>query len=194
MKFVSIDQEQWNHPRKEKIQMRQKSFFTGILVWAMGSLILTGSAFAQISCKDVQYGNPNYSDKMDELAKLAKLPDDYWNRYHESVISSLCRGDVAEVDGLIDQGSVKVKEVQSIAKVLGKIYKPKQRTETGKRFGSAKEKFLQMGACSACADNIADYYANHPNSPCGKLAKKALEGHSDAIKKLVAFPDYCRAK
>lgn len=174
--------------------MRQKSFFTGILVWAFGSLILTGSAFAQISCMDVQYDNPNYTDKMDELAKQARLPDDYWNRYHESVIRSLCRGDVAEVDDLINQGSVKAKEVQSIAKVLGKTYKPKQRSEAGKKFGYAKEKFLKMGACSACADNIANYYVNQPNSSCGKLAKKALEGHSDAIKKLVAFPDYCRAK
>lgn len=174
--------------------MRQKLFFTGILVAVIASLIMTGSAFAQISCTDVQYGNPNYGDKMDELARQAKLPDDYWNRYHESAVSSLCRGDIAGVDDLVNQGSVKAKEVQSIAKVLGKTYKPKQRSETGKRFGYAKEKFLQMGACSACADNISNYYVNQPNSPCGKLAKKALEGNSDAVKKLVAFPDYCRVK
>ncbi len=158
------------------------------------SLILTGSAFAQMSCKDVQYDNPNYGDKMDELAKQARLPDDYWNRYHESVVSSLCRGNVAEVDDLINQGSVKAKEVQSIAKVLGKTYNPKQRSEAGKKFGYAKEKFRTMGACSACADNIANYFVNQPKSPCGKLAKKALEGNADAVKKLLEFPDYCRAK
>jgi hypothetical protein len=95
---------------------------------------------------------------------------------------------------LIDNGFVKPEEVQGIAKVLGKTYKSKQRSETGKSYGYSKEKFLEMGACSACADNIAQYYTKKPNSPCGKLAKQALEGNPDAIKKLVEFPDYCQWK
>ena len=155
------------------------------------SFVSANSAFAQISCRDVKYGNPNYHEKMDELAKRAGLPDDYWSRYHESVVSDLCGGDIKGVDKLIENGSVKLKEAQAIAKVLGKTYKPKQRSETGKSYGYSKEKFLEMGACSACADNIAQYYTKKPDSPCGKLAKQALEGNPDAIKKLVAFPDYC---
>jgi hypothetical protein len=155
------------------------------------SLVSINLAFAEMSCVDLKYGSPNYHERMDELAKRAGLHDNYWSRYHESVVSALCSGDTKEVDSLIDNGYVKTIEVQGIAKVLGKTYKTKQRSEIGKSYGYSKEKFLEMGACGACADNIAQYYTKKPNSPCGKLAKQALEGNPDAIKKLVANPDYC---
>jgi hypothetical protein len=158
------------------------------------SFVLVNLAFAQMSCADLKYGNPNYHEKMDELAKRARLPDNYWSRYHESVVSDLCSGDIKDVDKQVDDGFVKPQEVQSIANVLGKQYKPKGRSETGKSYGYSKEKFLAMGACTACADNIAQYYTKKPDSPCGKLAQKALEGNPDAIKKLVNFPDYCQWK
>lgn len=156
--------------------------------------VSVNSAFAQISCRDVKYGNPNYHEKMDELAKRAGLPDNYWSRYHESVVSDLCSGDIKDVDKLVDNGFVKPQEAQGIAKVLGKTYKSKQRSEVGKSYGYSKEKFLEMGACGACADNIAQYYTRKSISPCGILAKQALEGNPEAIRKLVAFPDYCKWK
>jgi hypothetical protein len=160
----------------------------------MLSLVSANSVFAQISCRDVKYGNQNYHEKMDELAKQAELPDNYWSRYHESVVSDLCSGNIKDIDKLIDSEFVKPEEAQGIAKILGKTYKPKQRFEAGKSYGYSREKLLEMGACSACADNIAQYYTKHPNSPCGKLAKQALEGNHDAISELVAFPDYCKWK
>jgi hypothetical protein len=155
---------------------------------------LVNFTFAQMSCADLKHGKPNYQDKMDELAERAHLPDNYWSRYHESVVSDLCSGDNKDLDKLVDNGFVKPREVQNIAQVLGKQYKPKERSETGESYGYSKDKFLKMGACSACADNIAQYYTKQPDSPCGKLAKKALEGNPEAIKKLVEFPDYCRWK
>ena len=158
----------------------------------MATLVFVHPAAAQISCNDVKYGGPNYSEKMDELAERAGLPDSYWNRYHESVVSALCRGNVKDVDTLIDNGSVKPGEAQAIAKVLGKTYKAKQRTQTGRSYGDSRKKFADMGACSACADNIAQYYTKKPDSPCGKLAKQALDGNPEAIKKVAAFPDYCK--
>ncbi|SPF42602.1 conserved exported hypothetical protein [Syntrophobacter sp. SbD1] len=167
---------------------RRSAVFLSAIIF---SLVLINLAFAEMSCVDLKYGNPNYHEKMDELAKRAGLPDSYWSRYHESVVSALCSGDTKEVNNLIDNGYVKAIEVQGIAKVLGKTYKTKQRSETGKRYGYSKEKFMEMGACSACADNITQYYTKKPGSPCGKLAKQALEGNPDAIRKLVAYPDYC---
>jgi len=158
------------------------------------SLVSASFAFAQISCNDVKYGTPNYDDKMDELAKLARLPNSYWSRYHESVVSDLCSGNSKDIDNLIDDGFVQPQEAQAIAKVLGKTYEPKHRSKIGESYGYSRKKFVDMGACSACADNIAQYYTKNPNSPCGKLAKQALEGNSDAARKLVAFPDYCKWK
>lgn len=172
--------------------MLRKGIITLFLFMILPVLILAEPALAQIPCKDVKYGNPDYSDKMDELAQLAKLPDNYWNRYHEDVVSNLCSGNIKEIDGLLDSGFVKPQEVQNIAKVLGKTYKQKQRSESGQKYEVARRKFTEMGACNACSDNIAQYYTKKPNSTCGKLAKQALDGDPAAIRKLVAFPDYCR--
>ena len=157
-------------------------------------LVAATSGCAQITCKDVKYGSPDYQKNMDELAKRANLPDNYWNRYHESVVSDLCSGNIKGVDKIVDDGSVKAQEAQNIAKVLGKTYKPSQRSETGRSYAEAKAKFVEMGACAACADNIAQYYTKSPDSQCGKLAKQALEGNQDSISKLIAFPDYCKWK
>ena len=165
-----------------------------VMAAVLPGLVLAVPAFAQVSCSDVKYGNPNYHEKMDVLAARAKLPDNYWSRYHEDVVRDLCNGNVKDVDGLIDAGFVKPQEAQNIARVLGKTYKPKQRTETGKSYEYSRRKFTEMGACNACADNIAQYYTKKPDSPCGKLAKQALEGNSEATKKLVTFPDYCQWK
>ncbi len=155
------------------------------------SVVLFNLAFAEMSCVELKYGNPNYRENMDELAKRAGLPDNYWSRYHESVVSALCSGDTKDIDNLIDNGYVKAKEVEGIAKVLGKTYKTKQRSQTGQSYGYSKEKFMEMGACSACADNIAQYYTKKPDSTCGKLAKQALEGNPEAMKKIAGYPDYC---
>jgi hypothetical protein len=163
-----------------------------VLAAIMPASVSAGPAFAQLSCGDVKYGKPGYHEKMDELAERAGLPDSYWNRYHEDVVRALCSGEIKDIDDLIDSGFVKPGEVKGIAQVLGKSYKPKQRSETGKRYGESRERFVEMGACSACADNIAQYYAKKPDSPCGKLAKQALEGNPGAIRKLAAFPDYCQ--
>jgi hypothetical protein len=160
----------------------------------MHGFVFAESALGRLSCADVKFGNPHYNENLDKLAKKARLSDNYCSRYHESIVRDLCSGNIKEIDKLIDSGFVKSQEVQDIAKVLGKTYKPKKRSETGKRYGSSKEKFLDMGACNACADNIAQYYSKKPNSPCGKLATHALEGDTDAIKALVAFPDYCQWK
>ena len=156
--------------------------------------ISVDAAFAQISCSDVKRSNPNYYQKMDELAKRAGLSGNYWSRYHEAVVSDLCDGDIRGVDHWVNDGFVKPKEAQDIARVLGKSYRSKRRSEKGKSYGYSRERFLEMGACSACADNTAQYYTRKPNSRCGKLAKKALEGDPEAIEKLLAFPAYCEWK
>lgn len=163
-----------------------------ILVMIVASLVPADSAFAGLSCRDVHRDNPNYHDNMDTLAERAKLPDSYWNRYHEDVVRALCSGNAKDIDGLVDAGFMKPGEAQTIAKSLGKTYQPKKRSEAGKRYGDSRKNFVEMGACSACADNIAQHYTKKPNSPCGRLAMQALEGNPEAIKKLVAFPDYCQ--
>ena len=150
-------------------------------------LIFPYSAFAGMKCGDFEYGTDNCHDNMDELAKRARLPDEYYNKYHEEVVSDLCNDNEKSVQQAIDDGSVKRSQVEAIREVLGL----EKRSATGKTYGTSREKFVNMGLCNACADNVAQYYAQKPNTKCGKLAKQALEGNIQAIELLRTFPRYC---
>ena len=59
------------------------------------------------------------------------------------------------------------------------------------RFDDLDNRFLQLGLCSACASNVAEWYIEQPESRCSKLARAALEGNPDATRQLQEFPDYC---
>jgi len=60
------------------------------------------------------------------------------------------------------------------------------------KYDDLDNRLLGMGLCSACASNAADLYIDKPNSACGQLVKRALEGNPAAEKKLTDdFPDYC---
>ena len=59
------------------------------------------------------------------------------------------------------------------------------------RYDDLDNKLLAMGLCSACADNVAQYYLKQPNSQCAKLARSALEGNPEATRVLQAAPPYC---
>ncbi|MEN6621417.1 MAG: hypothetical protein ABFD50_07715 [Smithella sp.] len=151
------------------------------------SMLLPFSVNAEVKCSDVQYGNENYHEKMEELARSARLPDNYYNRYHEDVVRNLCKGNIKGVKETIDKGFVKQSEVEAIKEVLGMD----NRSSNGKTYGYSRKKFSDMALCNACADNVAQYYTKKPNSKCGKLAKQALEGNPNSIEKLRSFPDYC---
>jgi hypothetical protein len=60
------------------------------------------------------------------------------------------------------------------------------------RADDVENRFLEMGLCSACANNIAAFYVRKPNSTCGRLAKQALEGNPVAVAKLRDDPGYCQ--
>jgi hypothetical protein len=59
------------------------------------------------------------------------------------------------------------------------------------RYDDLDNELLEMGLCSACADNAAQYYLKQPNSRCAKLARSALEGNPEAAQALREFPSYC---
>lgn len=170
---------------------------TKSLCFALAMVLAPLVAYAGVECSDVVYGSENYSDKMEELATIAKLPDNYYTRYHEDAVKDICSGNAGEIQDLIDSGYVKASEVEAIMKALGKstpglkkaVKAP--RSEEGKSYSAARKKFSDMGLCSACADNVAQYYTKKPDSPCGKLAKQALEGNPKAVEKLKTFPSYC---
>lgn len=60
------------------------------------------------------------------------------------------------------------------------------------RMDDVGNRFLELGLCSACAGNVAAFYVRKPNSACGRLAKRALEGNPVAVGKLRDNPRYCQ--
>jgi hypothetical protein len=62
------------------------------------------------------------------------------------------------------------------------------------RYNDLDDKFLELGLCSACADNVTRFYIEKPSSPCARLAKQALEGNAESADRLRGFPDYCNWK
>jgi hypothetical protein len=60
------------------------------------------------------------------------------------------------------------------------------------RYDDLDNKLLAMGLCSACADNVTQYYLKQPNSQCAKLTRSALEGNPEATQALQEFPPYCK--
>ncbi|WP_230656892.1 hypothetical protein [Psychrobacter sp. I-STPA10] len=147
------------------------------------------SSYAVLTCDDVKYdGNESYGDNMEILAKEARLPDNYFNRYHEDVVSNMCKGDEASIEWMIDTGYVRRSEVEGIREALGLD----ERTETGRSYEYSRNRFYwDMNLSSAFSSNVADYYVHKPESQCGQLAKQALEGNPRAIAELQKQPDYC---
>ncbi|ALF60120.1 hypothetical protein [Psychrobacter urativorans] len=148
---------------------------------------------AALTCKDVKHGNDNYHENMAALAIEARLIDGaegYFNRIHESVVWRLCGyGDVSDFDieEMIDIGYVRRSEVEGIKEVL----MLDKRSPAGRKSEYARNKLGDMGLSNVGASNIATFYAEKPNSECGKLVKSALAGDRLAIKKIKTEPSYC---
>jgi hypothetical protein len=154
-------------------------------------LALPSLVQAQVACQDVRYGASAYHARMDELARIARLPNQRWNRYHEAAVKNICEGRPLENRGLIDQGYVTASDVQGLMRNLDLFRANEPRSEIGQSYGYSRKKFGDMGLCSACADNVAQWYTRQPESRCGKLARQALEGNPQAERLLTSFPDYC---
>jgi len=172
---------------------RTINIFPGLKVMKKNILFLLAiisfgnAAFADIRCADLKYGSVKYHENMEALAKQAHLKDNYYSRYHEDAVKFLCAGETQEIRNLVDEGSVKSSEIEAIKNVLGKD----DRSEQGQSYGYSKQKFLEIGLCSSCADNVAQYYTKSPASRCGKLAKQVLEGNPGSTEELKKFPSYC---
>lgn len=147
-------------------------------------------------CALVSQGNPKYSDNMDALAKKAHLKGNYWNRYHEDVVGYLCKGDLANVKSEVDNGFVTSADVQGIRQALSDGVAPPTITTTrsagGRCYGDTRRRLVNMGLCSACADNTAEFYCEKPTSRCGLLTAHALAGDPKAAETLQDDPPYCQ--
>jgi hypothetical protein len=143
------------------------------------TLLLVCDANAAVSCNDLGNWNGNGDDPREKLAKEAKLPSDYYSRYHEDVWYILCKtpNDIKQIDELVDNGYVTALEAESIAKVLGKKYTAKPLSEEGKLYNRVYTSLTSIGICNACSSNFAAaYLANKKDSYFRQLVDGAIGG------------------
>ena len=158
------------------------------IVVGIGFSIAMTFSHAALDCQDVSYDNDDYHENMEKLAVEARLPDNYYNRYHQSAVSDLCAGDEQSIESAIDYGYVKRSEVEAFRERLGLD----NRSSTGTSYEYSRRIFSRLGLSSVSSDHAAQFYTKQMDSQCGQLAKKALEGNPRAIAELQADPDYCR--
>lgn len=149
----------------------------------------------RIPCRDLR--GPARGAAMRRLALAAKLPDDAYTRYHEAVAAAMCDGDSKTINELVDSGYLSYGEAKAMQDVIASelpVHLSTQRTSEGLRFEEAWKGLRELGLCSACASDVATFYAKTPTSRCGILATRALEGDEQALEELESEPEFCRPK
>lgn len=168
------------------LKMRLKAVVNKIGV-SIALLMIAPFTHAALDCQDVSHGSDKYHDNMEKLAIEARLPDNYYNRYHQSAVSDLCAGNNESLDNAIDYGYIKRSEVEALRESLGLDV----RSIAGSSYEYSRQTFSRLGLSSAESDHVAQFYTKQIDSECGQLAKKALEGNPRAIAELQDDPDYC---
>lgn len=156
-----------------------------LLVSLMVALCGNSALAKTLSCENLAYGNNQYFENMDALAKEAKMSNG-WDRNHESFVSDLCKGDTKEINRMVDDGYVTPKDAASIAKILGKNYVAPKRSEAGKTYEHLNYSLRDLGLCSACASNVASVSVKNPDSKLAQLANAAIAGDKAALEELQA--------
>jgi hypothetical protein len=79
---------------------------------------------------------------------------------------------------------VKPNEPVSIARTLGKDYKPPKRSQAGLSYDRIRSGLSAKGLCTACASNIATAYVQNKYSRLVVMVDQALAGDSSALNSL----------
>jgi hypothetical protein len=149
----------------------------------------------RISCGDL--AGAAHGVAMKGLAVAANLPDAAYTQYHEAVASAMCDGDSKTVNDLVDSGYLSYGEAKAMQDVIAsdrRVQLSTERTAEGRRFEEAWKGLRELGLCSACAADVAGFYAKQPASRCGVLAAKALDGDEPALEELESEPAFCQPK
>jgi hypothetical protein len=177
-----------NHPTHEAVQFSSNN--------EPGNIGSPDNAYsgnpALMKCQDVKYGSQNWSENMDKLAKLASLPNGYWNREHEDIIYDICEdrsNAKSGIDNKVEYGLVTESGAESIARVLGYKYKAPARTAKGVKYEKIFQALVAQEFCNACASNIASAVTELGDKDFNQIVTAALNGDSFAKKELEPLPE-----
>jgi len=142
--------------------------------------------------------NNDDADHMAILSRLTHSTRDDYSRYDEDIPGAFCEGNINLVDQWIDQGYVRGRDVEAIARSMGISYKTKPRTPQGRLY----EKILDTlqyhtdargitDIYHALASNIAYEYVYKPKSQCAILIRPFLTGAVKKIPDVDALSSYC---
>ena len=160
--------------------------------WTIYTLIVlvlfTQNAFAaHINCKDFDEDNDKYEESMQALPDIAKIPEIRWDRNHENAVTNICEGSsqaTAEVNEMVNNGSLSAADAEAIAHALGKHYHAPPRNAKGLLYESINRKALDLGVGDANAANIATEYVKNPKGDLASQLDAASAGDKSALDKL----------
>lgn len=158
-----------------------------ILIGLMYILSVFVYAKSSMSCNE--YYKDEYSGR-EKVAKVAKLKDNYMNRYHEDVVYAICKTKEDPYSSF-RSGYISKRDTDAILAVFGKNNLNPKLTSSEISYRFVKEKLDNYGLCSYCSDNATQWYVKRQDSKCANLVQKALDGNQNAINILINFPDYC---
>lgn len=85
-------------------------------------------------CVDMRYGTPGYHERMTNLVRAAggRMAEPGFHKYHEALVSDLCRGDRDSAVALVQNGFVDSNEAEKIRSVLSPKQAPLSSASPGK--------------------------------------------------------------
>jgi hypothetical protein len=92
------------------------------------------SPFPAARCADMRYGTPGYHERMANLVRAAggRMAEPGFHKYHEALVSDLCRGDRNSAVALVQNGFVDSNEAEKIRSVLSPKQAPLNSASPGK--------------------------------------------------------------
>jgi hypothetical protein len=73
---------------------------------------------SRIDCSEIISSSPRHIEKMDRLHKVVGLPGDYFNKYHELVVESICKKDDKDIKLALDNNWISTNDVDLIKSAL----------------------------------------------------------------------------
>jgi hypothetical protein len=73
---------------------------------------------SKIECGEIISSSPRHIEKMGILHKIVGLPGDYFNKYHELVVESICKKDDKNIQLALDNNWISTSDVDLIRSIL----------------------------------------------------------------------------
>jgi hypothetical protein len=73
---------------------------------------------SRIECSEIISSSPRHIEKMDRLHKVVGLPGDYFNKYHELIVESICKKNDKDIKLALDNNWITISDLYLLRRIL----------------------------------------------------------------------------